>query len=151
MNIQIREALESDLNRINDIYNYYVTNSTCTAQEVPDTLDDRKKWFDRLRAAGLPVIVAQIDGKVVGWGSLCMFNERSAYRYCVENSVYVDYQYFGRQIGSVLLTNLLEIAKKKNFTNVIAKINSEQSTSIKFHKKFGFENVRLFEKCNLQI
>src|SRR4051812_25273283 len=103
----IRVATEADLVAINDIYNHYVHTSTCTYQEVPDSIEDRREWFAK-KTPWHPVTVATIDGEVVGWGALSAFRERSAYRFTVENSVYVRHDLHRRGIGRALLADLIE-------------------------------------------
>src|SRR5438270_179890 len=98
----IRAATVADLRAINDIYNYYVINSTCTYQEQPESLANRKKWFEH-HGPNHPVIVAELEGTVVGWGSLSAYHARSAYRRTVENSVYVHHEHHRRGIGRQLL------------------------------------------------
>src|SRR5579862_8559012 len=102
---KVRMAMESDLGAINDIYNYYVPVSTCTYQEESETMDDRRLWF-RLHGEKHPVTVALDNDQVVGWGSLTPFRERSAYRFTVENSVYVHHEHHRRGIGALLLEDL---------------------------------------------
>ena len=84
----VRPASEADLAAINDIYNHYVLHSTSTYQEEPETMEGRRRWFAQHGTAH-PVIVAELNGEVVGWGSLSAYHPRSAYRRTVENSVYV--------------------------------------------------------------
>src|SRR5580698_2909726 len=102
----IRVATESDLVAINDIYNYYVPRSTCTYQEQPETMESRRRWFDN-HGEKHPVTVAVANGQVIGWGSLSPFRERSAYRYTVENSVYIHHEHHRRGIGALLLEDLI--------------------------------------------
>ncbi|HEV8292247.1 MAG TPA: hypothetical protein VGP94_10000, partial [Tepidisphaeraceae bacterium] len=75
--IQIRLAKEGDLSIINEIYNHYVVNSTCTYQLEPEKMEDRAKWF-AAHGAKHPVTVAEVDGEVLGWGSLSQFHRRAA-------------------------------------------------------------------------
>src|ERR1700685_1904106 len=102
----IRPATESDLVAINDIYNHYVLNSTCTYQEEPERMDDRRRWFGS-HGVKHPVIVAEVGGQVVGWGSLSAYHGRSAYRRTVENSIYVHHKHHRRGIGAALLEELI--------------------------------------------
>src|ERR1700753_2839974 len=94
---EVRAATESDLAAINDIYNHYVLHSTCTYQEEPETLDNRRKWFHH-HGEKHPVIVVTDGKEIVGWGSLSAYWIRSAYRYTVENSVYIHHQHHRRGI-----------------------------------------------------
>jgi len=82
--VQIRLADEADLAVINEIYNHYVLHSTCTYQLEPERMEDRAKWFAN-HGAKHPVTVAEIDGKVLGWGSPSKFHQRAAYQNTVEN------------------------------------------------------------------
>ncbi len=137
----VRDATENDLKAINDIYNYYVINTTVSYQEIPETFNDRTKWFQNLIKSNFPVVVAEIDGKIVGWGSLCSFQDRSAYRFCVENSIYIDENHLQSGIGTAIIKELISKAKDNGYKSIIAKICSEQEQSIVFHEKFGFKKV----------
>jgi L-amino acid N-acyltransferase len=136
----IRLATSADLRAINDIYNHFVANSTCTYQEEPSTDAERQVW---LTAHGPrhPVTVAEIDGQVVGWGSLSPFHQRSAYRRTVESSIYVRHDRHRQGIGAALLQDLIERARVIGHHAIIAGIDSEQTASIAIHSKFGFEQV----------
>src|SRR5437868_847055 len=85
--IIIRSATRSDLAAINGIYNHYVFDSTCTYQEVLEPMSSRRRWFNH-HGTKHPITVAELEGTIVGWGSLSAYHARSAYRRTVENSVY---------------------------------------------------------------
>jgi phosphinothricin acetyltransferase len=134
----IRLATRDDLGSINDIYNHFVDTSTCTYQETHETPEARAEWFDR-HGPKHPVIVAELDAQVIGWGSLSPFQSRSAYRFSVENSVYVRHDLHGNGIGARLLATLIEEAQRHGHRTIIAGIDTEQTASIALHRKFGFE------------
>jgi len=134
----IRAATEADLVAINDIYNHYVLHSTCTYQEEPEPLAGRRQWFHRHDAAH-PVIVAEVAGQVAGWGSLSIYHPRSAYRFTVENSVYVHPQHLRSGLGSRLLADLITRARSLGHRAIIAAIDSEQAGSVALHAKHGFK------------
>lgn len=136
----IRTAMESDLEAINDIYNYYVPLSTCTYQEKLETMDARRLWFG-FHGEKHPVTVALENDQVVGWGSLTPFRERSAYRFTVENSVYVHHRHHRRGIGSLLLGDLIDRCRYLGHRVVVAGIDGEQSASVAIHAKFHFQKV----------
>lgn len=138
--VAIRPATETDLAAINDIYNHYVLHSTCTYQEEPEPLDGRQLWF-RNHGERHPVIVAESDGQVVGWGSLSPYHTRSAYRRTVENSVYVHHRHYRRGIGSLLLQELIVCARALGHHAIIAGIDAEQTASVGLHAKFQFVKV----------
>lgn len=136
----IRPATESDLGAINDIYNHYVRHSTCTYQEEAEPMEGRRKWFGR-HGEKHPVIVAEAEGRVAGWGSLSAYHERSAYRRTVENSVYVHHEYHRRGIGALLLGELIARARALGHRAIIAGIDSGQTASVALHARFHFEKV----------
>ena len=143
--IIIREAAEKDLGVVNDIYNYFVLNSTCTYQTEPSTLEERKKWLGEHQNPYV-VTVAEIGGKVVGWGSLSRFHPRAAYGRTTENSVYIHPDWHRRGIGQALLDDLIRRAKASGFHTVIALISADQTPSIKLHEKFGFAHAGKIEE-----
>jgi phosphinothricin acetyltransferase len=148
---RIRPASESDLAAINDIYNHYVLHSTCTYQEEPESLEARRRWFSHHGDAH-PVIVAEANGQVAGWGSLSAYHPRSAYRFTVEDSVYVQHEQQGRGLGSLLLQELIARARQAGHRAIIAAIDGEQTASVALHAKFHFDKVGHFKrvgfKCN---
>jgi L-amino acid N-acyltransferase len=137
MSCIVRLAQREDLASINDIYNHYVRHSTCTYQEIPESTEGRKAWFER-HGPEHPVTVAEIDGRVVGWGSLSPYHARSAYRFTVENSVYVDHRHHRGGIGTALLADLIARAEAIGHRTIIALIDASQDASISLHVRHGF-------------
>lgn len=140
MHVSLRDATVQDLARINDIYNHYVVSSTCTYQEQPEAIESRRAWFD---AHGVehPVIVAETEGQVVGWGSLSPYRTRSAYRFTVENSVYVADEWRGRGVGTQLLLELIARARAIGYHTIVAGVDADQPESLALHERFGFRRV----------
>ncbi len=138
--VTVRAATDSDLVAINDIYNHYVLHSTCTYQEEPEPIEGRRQWF-RLHGVPHPVIVAELDGRVIGWGSLSGYHARSAYRRTVENSVYVHHEHHRRGVGSLLLQDLIDRARVLGHKAIIAGIDADQAASVALHARFKFEKV----------
>ena len=143
--ILIRPAVVGDLEAINEIYNYYVLNSTCTYQTEPETMEARVAWFNH-HGVKHPIIVAVEGDSVVGWGSLSRFHLRAAYSRTVENSVYVDHRQHRRGIGRMLLLELIELAAKLEHHTMIAGIDGEQAASVALHTAMGFERVALLNE-----
>ena len=140
MNVRIRLATEADLRPIDEIYNWYIPRSTCTYQEEIEPFEKRVEWFGH-HGAKHPVTVAELDGQIVGWGSLSEFRDRAAYRHTVEDSVYVRHDMRGRGIGSAILKDLIDRARDLGHHTIIAGADGEQTESIQLHAKFGFETV----------
>src|SRR4051812_19525385 len=134
---EIRLAEVADLPAINEIYNYYVSRSTCTYQETPEGSGPRQAWFEQ-HGPRHPVTVAELDGTVVGWGALSTFHTRSAYRFTVENSVYVHHAYQRRGIGGAILQDLIARAAAIGHRTIIAGIDASQDGSIALHARHGF-------------
>lgn len=140
LEIKLRPATEPDLNAINDIYNYYVLESTCTYQEKPELSDDRREWFHN-HSYRYPATVAVCNDQVVGWSALSLYHIRSAYKHTVENSVYVHHDWHRQGIGSLLLQDLIQKARALDYRAIVAGIDSDQAPSIALHAKFNFQHV----------
>lgn len=146
----IRLASEADLPAIDEIYNWYIPRSTCTYDEQVHPFESRIEWFKH-HGPRHPVTVAELDGQVVGWGSLSDFRDRSAYRFTCENSVYVKHDVQGKGIGSALLADLIERARALGYHTIIAGADAEQTASIALHRKFGFETVAHFKQAGYKF
>jgi L-amino acid N-acyltransferase len=142
----LRLATADDLVAINDIYNYYVPRSTCTYQLELETIADREAWFREHSPDKYPVVVAEIDGRVVGWGSLSKFRERAAYAPTVEASIYIHHEMQRRGLGKLLLVDLTERARAAGFHSIIGGASADQTASIALQESLGFMQVgRLVE------
>jgi L-amino acid N-acyltransferase YncA len=135
--VRLRAMTESDLGAVNAIYNHYVLRSTCTYQLEPETEAARAVWF-RGHGPAHPLLVAEHDGRVVGWGSLSPFHPRGGYAHTVEDSVYVDHDFHRRGVGGALLAEIVARARVLGHHLIIAGIDAEQAGSIVLHARFGF-------------
>lgn len=138
--LRIRIAGPADLGAINDIYNHYVANATCTWQYAPTPDEERRAWLDE-HDAEHPVTVAELDGEVVGYGSLSVYNKREGYRFTVENSLYVHPERQRRGIGRALLADLIERARALGHRTIIAGVSADQEASVALHRAAGFVQV----------
>ena len=136
----LRPATNGDLAAINAIYTHSVLHSTATYQTEPSTDAERATWF-AAHGAQHPVIVAEIDGRVAGWGSLSSFHARAAFARTVEESVYIHQDFHRRGIGRAILTELLARAKVLGHHRVIAAISGDQEPSLALHRTLGFIDV----------
>lgn len=134
----IRNAEERDLPELLTIYNYEVLNGVATLDLHEKTLQDRQKWF-QAHTGSHRIIVAEIDGKAVGYASLSPYREKEAYKSTVELSIYVDVDFRQRGIAKALMGEILEIARNdKSLHTVVSVITSGNEASEKLHKDFGF-------------
>ena len=138
--VEIRLVERRDAEGIQAIYNHYVAESTALFDLIPRTLEGQVQWIDE-HSGGHPAVVAVIDGRVVGFGSLTPFRPRPAYATTVEDSVYVLPGHEGRGIGRQLLDELVSLAAAHGFHTVIARISGGNEASIALHKACGFEIV----------
>ena len=136
----IRPARPGDLARINAIYNYYVARSTCVWINEPCSESERQAWYEG-HGESMPILVAQQDGRVVGWCSLGTFRTAYTAAGTLEDSIYVHHDFHRQGIGSRLLEALIDSARRLGLRSILANISADQTPSIRLHEKFGFEKV----------
>ena len=144
--IHIRKAVENDLPQLLSIYNDIILNTTAVYDYEPHTLEMRKQWFETKKQQSFPVFVAEEEGKILGFSSIGPFRAWAAYKYSVENSVYVAAEARGKGIGKLLLPPLIEAAKKLQSHTIIAGIDATNEASLRLHKSFGFKEVAHFKE-----
>ncbi|WP_141431785.1 GNAT family N-acetyltransferase [Bacillus sp. 03113] len=148
--LKIRDAILSDLPSMLDIYNDAIRNLTATFDLEEQTLDERKKWFNKY-GGNYPLIVAELEGIIVGYSCLSKFREKPAYSYSTELSVYISSKHQGQGIGSALMNEILGRAAKLGYHTVIGGITGGNEASVKLHEKFGFEYVGCFKEVGLKF
>ena len=134
----IRAATEADLPAVLAILNDAILNTTAVWSLTPSTLEQRRAWMADRQAKGMPVLVSERDGAVVGFASYGEFRPWEGYKHTVEHSIYVDSAVRGRGIGRGLLAALLEDAKRNDKHTIVAGIEAENTASIRLHAGFGF-------------
>ncbi|MEL1253656.1 N-acetyltransferase family protein [Flavobacterium sp. DGU38] len=138
MNITLRLAKSTDLEKILEIVNHSILHTTANYSYDIQTIEVQTKWFEDKLSKNLPVVVADLDGEVVGFGSYGQFREKIGYQYTVEHSVYVVDHVTGKGIGSKILTELIRLAKEQGYHVMIGAIDADNAGSIAFHERFGF-------------
>ncbi|MEQ8842162.1 MAG: N-acetyltransferase family protein [Acidimicrobiales bacterium] len=140
--ISIRDAVADDVAGITGIVNASIVDTTTIWRTEPYSLANRAAWFESQTAAGLPVLVANDDGVVVGFASYGPFrdNERlPGYRFTVEHSVYVDGAGSGRGVGRALMDELVARATAADVHTMVGAIDASNVGSLRFHEQVGFE------------
>jgi L-amino acid N-acyltransferase YncA len=139
----IRDAQLGDLPHVREIYNHYVLNSTITFDETPMTLGALRKKFEKVNHLGLPFIVAENPtGQLLGYAYVYPWKEKAAYRFTVENSIYLGPASTGKGLGTVLLGELIERSRAAGVKEIIAVIADKGAdASIGMHRKFGFKQI----------
>lgn len=135
----IRQASKKDLIDILEIHNDAILNSTAIYEYEVHTLEEKIIWYENKIKEGYPLLVFELDGKVVGFATFGPFRPRPAYKYSIEHSVYVHKDYRGQRIATQLLNKLIDIANELNYAIMIAGIDAENHGSIKIHEKLGFK------------
>ena len=131
-----------------DIFNEAILNSTALYDYKPRAPESMGPWFEAKTKGNFPVIgIEDPDGTLLAFGSYGSFRAWPAYKYTVEHSVYVAPEYIVKGIGSVLLTELIKLAKSEGYHTMIGAIDAENQDSIKFHEKFGFNQVGLIKQA----
>jgi L-amino acid N-acyltransferase len=144
--ITIRHAVENDLPDLLSIYNDIILHTTAVYDYDPHTLEMRRQWFATKQQQGFPIFVAEEEGKLLGFSSIGPFRAWAAYKYSVENSVYVADEARGKGVGKLLIPPLIEAAKQLQLHTIIAGIDATNEASLKLHKSFGFEEVAHFKE-----
>ncbi|WP_316573279.1 GNAT family N-acetyltransferase [Nocardia canadensis] len=138
----IRDADKADLPAVLAIHNTNIASSTAIWDTDEVDLDNRLSWFADRTAAGMPILIAEIDGEVAGYASYGQWRPKTGYRFSVENSVYVDERFQRRGVATALLTELIARATDSGRVHaMIAAIESSNIGSIALHERFGFRTV----------
>jgi L-amino acid N-acyltransferase len=143
MPITVRDAAFEDLPAIVDLVNVAV-DTTTVYSERRYTLDDRTVWLTARRERGFPVLVAEADGRFVGFGTYGDFRDSIAlpgYRTTVEHSVYVVAEHHGDGVGRLLVEALLERARAAGIHVMVGAVDAENEASLRFHQRLGFVEV----------
>ena len=147
----IRDANENDLSQLLDIYNDIILNSTAVYQYEVHTLRMRKEWFAAKQQQGFPVFVAEDNDRITGFSTIGSFRQWQAYKYSVENSVYVASDQRGKGIGKLLIQPLIDAAIQMDMHTIIAGIDATNEISLRLHKNFGFEEVAHFKQVGYKF
>ncbi len=134
----IRDAIEGDIPVITEIFNSVIDSSNSVYREERVPQSERLEWFRDKRSHSFPVIVAEIEGVVVGYGGFGSFRAAQGYRLTVEHTIHVAEAYRKRGIGRTILTELIKRAKEGEYHLMIGAIDSENVGSIKLHEEYGF-------------
>jgi L-amino acid N-acyltransferase YncA len=152
MSVIIRAAAASDMDAIAHIYAHHVNHGTGTFEtEPPDNSEMGRRWAE-VTARGLPWLVADDDGDVVGYAYAGPYRPRVAYRHTVEDSIYVRADRLGRGVGRLLMPALIDATKACAMHQMIAVIgDSGNRASIELHRRFGFQDAGLLKDVGFKF
>jgi len=138
----VRDTHDGDLAAIQAIYAHHVLHGLATFEEVPPTTEEIRERRASVIALGLPYLVAELDGRVAGYCYATSYRPRPAYRYTIEDSVYLADGFGGRGLGSALLGALVARCEAGLWRQMIAIIgNSGNAASIALHRRHGFQMI----------
>lgn len=133
------------MHTVTEIYHHHVLHSPATFELVPPTYDEMLARYRKIVQGGFVYLVAELDGEVVGYAYVSTYRERPAYRFTVENSVYIRPGMERRGLGRKLLMALLAECENRPFRQVLAVIgDSANVASIELHRSLGFEMTGTF-------
>ena len=137
--VDIKHATIDDVVFIQQIYAHHVASGLGTFEEVAPTLAEMTARFNKITEQNFPFIVAKLDNEVIGYAYAGHFRERSAYRFTVEDSIYIAPAYCGHGVGRILLDELILRCRARGYKQLLAVIgDSNNHGSINLHQKCGF-------------
>lgn len=151
MSVVIRSAAITDAEVIAHIYNYYIRESVITFEESDVSAQEMASRIAEVVDSSLPWLVAENQGVVVGFAYANKWKARSAYRFTVESTVYLDRQSSGQGIGTKLYQQLLAVLRSKSLHTVIGGIAQPNAASVALHKRLGFTKVAHFKEVGFKL
>ncbi|MFH1100628.1 MAG: N-acetyltransferase family protein [Methanobacteriota archaeon] len=138
--VTFRSARREDLDAITEIYNEAIIKTVATFDTEVKTNEEQKEWFDG-HGSENPVLVAEQNGLIVGWGSLSKWSDRCAYSETAEISLYVKEEYQGKGIGRRLIEAIMKEGEKTGLHTIIARITEGNESSLHLHRSVGFTHI----------
>ncbi len=150
--ITIRDFTPDDLEPVTRIYARHVLHGTATFEEIPPSVEETGRRYQKVRALGLPWLVAQDGSSFLGYAYADRFRERSAYRFTLENSVYIDPAFHRRGAGRALLRELIQRCEALGYRQMIAVIgDSANQASIGVHRAVGFQDIGVYKSVGFKF
>lgn len=151
MEVIIRPATAEDLPSILEIVNHAILNTTAIYDYDERSLAEQQAWFAEKQVSNFPVIVAESNKEVIGFGTYGAFRVKVGYRFTVEHSVYVNNKATGKGIGKLILQKLIDLAREQNYHTMIGVIDASNAGSIEFHKRFGFKETGVLKEVGYKF
>ena len=150
--MHVRPAAPDDVPAIQAIYAHHVLHGLASFEEVPPPVEEMRRRYDEITGKGFPYLVAEEKGEVLGYGYCSLYRTRSAYRYTLEDSIYVKNGREGKGIGKVVLKALIERCAALKYRQMIAVIgDSANAASIKLHASLGFVRCGLLRSTGFKF
>lgn len=148
--MKIRTAEQADIQSILDIYNEAILTTVATFDTEERTMEQQTQWFNN-HGELYPILVAEQDGRVIGWASLNPYSDRLAYKRTSEVSLYIHSDSRGRGVGKELLRQVLEAGRAAGLHTVLSRIVEGNDSSIHLHRVYGFEDVGIMREVGFKF
>ncbi len=149
MEVWIRQAVEADLERINEIYNAYIVDSHVSFDLDPWTIEKRRRWWEQ--RGEYPALVVGTGDDVVGVAYASPYKDKAGYASSVETTVVLDPEVTGRKIGGLLLSKLLDEVAASGAHRAYAIVALPNDASIKVHHRLGFETIGVLDEVGHKL
>lgn len=151
---RLRDATTDDVPAIHAIYAHHVQHGRASFEEVAPTVDEMRHRFGEVLKKGLPYIVAERDGEILGYAYASSYRARSAYRFAIEDSIYIDHRHTGEGLGRALLAELITRCETGPWRQMVAVValtaSGEGAGSVAVHERLGFRTVGRLERVGLK-
>jgi phosphinothricin acetyltransferase len=142
VDVIIRPSQDADVPAIAAIYRHHVLHGVASFEEIPPELDEAARRRREVVGHGLPYLVAERSGRILGYCYAAPYRSRSAYRFTLEDSIYIDQAEVGRGLGRALLTSLLDRCAQLGYRQMVAVIGgSDTWPSLRLHAAVGFARI----------
>jgi L-amino acid N-acyltransferase YncA len=150
--VTVRPSGASDVPAITEIYGQHVIEGTGSFEIVPPNSQEIAKRRSDVVKRGLPWLVAEVDGAVVGYAYASPFRAREAYRFTLEDSIYVRPESSGQGVGRMLLEKLIDICRDGGYKQMLALIgDSTNIASIRLHERCGFQHMGAMKNVGIKL
>jgi phosphinothricin acetyltransferase len=152
LNVILRASADADVPAITAIYKHHVLKGTATFEiDPPDEAEIARRRQDLIQR-GFPWLVAEVEGAVVGYAYAGPFRAREAYRFTLEDSIYLHPESMGQGIGGSLLRELITLSRRGGFKQIMALIgDSGNQGSIRVHEICGFQHTGVMKNVGLKF
>lgn len=141
MPVAVRNMRANDLDFVEDLYTRLAVATTASYRIDPMGIEHRRAWFESQRRENRPTLVAEMDGRPVGWASLGTFRDLAGYDTTAELSIWVEPEVHGRGIGRSLMAALIDRARAAGLHALVAVVDSGNAGSLAFHAAMGYVEV----------
>jgi phosphinothricin acetyltransferase len=150
--VELRPATPHDIGEIQAIYAHHVLHGLASFEEEPPSAAELLRRYEEVTGRGLPYLVADFAGTIAGYGYCTLYRSRSAYRYTLEDSVYVRAGAEGRGVGGALLAELIRRCEAAGYRQLVAVIgDSANAASIGLHASQGFLHVGILRSAGFKF